>query len=110
MSGGVDMMVAMNPQTWDRDLAEIEAWRMALPSQRSIGVTWMSSPWMVRRLLGLLCCHSLARAIMYKQVSRATNTLPARNPAARAPRVQRRRGGPPQHYRPGIGVADYAVS
>ncbi len=23
--GGVDMMVAMNPQTWDRDLAEIEA-------------------------------------------------------------------------------------
>ncbi len=23
--GGVDMMVAMNPQTWDEDLAEIEA-------------------------------------------------------------------------------------
>ena len=23
--GGVDLMVAMNPQTWDRDLAEIEA-------------------------------------------------------------------------------------
>ena len=22
--GGVDMMVAMNPQTWDRDVAEIE--------------------------------------------------------------------------------------
>jgi hypothetical protein len=33
--GGVDMMVAMNPQTWDADVAEIDARRLPVLRQHA---------------------------------------------------------------------------
>ena len=84
--GGVDLMVAMNPQTWDADVAEIEPGGYLLLRQHASRC---------RRRGSATTCTSIG--VPLTEICNARLQRPAPAPAVQEHRVRRRAGGAAGH-------------